>query len=294
MVKKLSLDLFKKIMIKFQKAEATGSAIYLYCANHTKDEKNKKILHQIAKEEALHADIWYKYTGKFVKPNRLKVLWNIILFHLLGYTFVLKILESKEYSDIEGLSAVIHMAPEVKEIIDQEMEHERMLRDVLDEERLNYVGAMVLGLNDALVELTGSIAGLTFVLVNTKLIAMAGIITGIAATLSMAASNYLAEKADGNPKALKASVYTGITYFFTVIFLVLPYLIFPNDAYLYALITMIFVVVFLIFVFNYYISVVKSKAFWPRFFEMTGISLSVAAISFFIGMLAKYFFGVDI
>lgn len=293
MVKKLSLDLFKKIMIKFQKAEATGSAIYLYCANHTKDEKNRSILQKIAMEEASHAEIWYKYTGKFVKPNRFKVLWNIILFHLLGYTFVLKILESREYSDIEGLSAVIHMAPEVKGIIAQETEHERMLVDMLDEERLNYVGAMVLGLNDALVELTGSIAGLTFVLVNTKLIAMAGIITGIAATLSMAASNYLAERADGNPKALKASFYTGITYFFTVVFLVLPYLIFPNDAYLYALITMIGIVIFLIFIFNYYISVVKSKSFWSRFFEMAGISLSVAAISFLIGLVAKYFFGID-
>lgn len=294
MVKELSLELFKKIMIKFQKAEATGSAVYLYCANHTKDDKNKQILQKIAREEALHTDIWYKYTGKIVKPNRLKVLWNIILFHLLGYTFILKILEAKEYSDIEGLSAVIHMAPEVKEIITQEKEHERMLMDVLDEERLNYVGAMVLGLNDALVELTGSIAGLTFVLVNTKLIAMAGIITGIAATLSMAASNYLAEKADGNPKALKASIYTGITYFFTVVFLVLPYLLLPNDAYLYALIAMIGVVVFLIFVFNYYISVVKSQVFLPRFLEMTGISLSVAGISFLIGMLAKYFFGIDL
>lgn len=294
MVKKLSLDLFKKIMLKFQKAEATGAAVALYCANHTKDEKNKKILQKIAMEEASHVEIWSKYTGKFLKPNRLKVLWNIILFHLLGYTFVLKILESSEYSDIEGLSAVIHMAPEVKGIINQEAEHERMLKDVLDEERLNYIGAMVLGLNDALVELTGSIAGLTFVLMNTMLIAMSGIIMGIAATLSMAASNYLAEKADGNPKALKASVYTGITYFFTVIFLVLPYLIYPKDAYLYALITMIFIVVFLIFVFNYYISVVKSRPFWSRFFEMTGISLSVAVISFLIGILAKYFLGVDV
>ncbi|MGN0929434.1 MAG: VIT1/CCC1 transporter family protein [Alphaproteobacteria bacterium] len=294
MVKELSLDLFKKIMIKFQKAEATGSAIYLYCANHTKDERNRKILQKIADEEAMHAEIWYKYTGKFIKPNRLKVWWNIFLFHLLGYTFVLKILESKEYSDIEGLSAVIHMAPEVKSIIAQETEHEHMLIDMLDEERLNYVGAMVLGLNDALVELTGSIAGLTFVLVNTKLIAMAGIITGIAATLSMAASNYLAEKADGNPKALKASVYTGLTYFFTVVFLVLPYLIFPKEAYLYALITMIGVVIFLIFIFNYYISVVKSKSFWSRFFEMTGISLSVATISFLIGLATKYFFGIDL
>ena len=57
---------------------------------------------------------------------------------------------------------------------------------------------------------------------------MAGIITGIAATLSMAASNYLAERADGNPNALKASVYTGFTYLFTVVFLVLPYLLFPR------------------------------------------------------------------
>ena len=53
---------------------------------------------------------------------------------------------------------------------------------------------------------------------------MAGIITGIAATLSMAASNYLAERADGNPNALKASVYTGMSYLVTVVALVLPYL----------------------------------------------------------------------
>ena len=57
---------------------------------------------------------------------------------------------------------------------------------------------MVLGLNDALVELTGTLAGLTFALANARLVALAGIITGIAATLSMAASNYLAERANGS------------------------------------------------------------------------------------------------
>ena len=114
---------------------------------------------------------------------------------------------------------------EVKKIIKDELEHEKELIEMLDEERLNYVGAMVLGLNDALVELTGTIAGLTFVLMNTTLIAMAGIITGIAATLSMAASNYLAERADGNPNALKASFYTGIAYLITVVCLVMPYLL---------------------------------------------------------------------
>ncbi len=165
---------------------------------------------------------------------------------------------------------------------------------MLDEERLNYVGAMVLGLNDALVELTGTIVGLTFVLANTTLIAMAGTITGIAATLSMAVSNYLAERADGNPKALKASVYTGFTYLLTVVFLVLPYLIFPENMFIGALVTMIAIVVALIAIFNFYIAVVKSESFWCKFAEMSLISLSVALISFVIGWLAKLCFGIDV
>ena len=53
---------------------------------------------------------------------------------------------------------------------------EKALLEMLDEERLKYVGSMVLGLNDALVELTGSLAGFTFAMQNTKLIALSGLI----------------------------------------------------------------------------------------------------------------------
>ena len=123
---------------------------------------------------------------------------------------------------------------------------------------------------------------------------MAGIITGIAATLSMAASNYLAERADGNPKALKASIYTGVAYLITVILLVLPYLIFPKDMFLTALVVMLAVVVLIIAFFNYYIAVVRSEKFLPKFIEMALISLSVAGISFVIGWLAKLLFNLDI
>ena len=123
---------------------------------------------------------------------------------------------------------------------------------------------------------------------------MAGIITGIAATLSMAASNYLAERADGNPNALKASFYTGIAYLVTVVFLVLPYLLFPQNMFVPALICMIAIVVFLVFIFNFYIAVVKSESFWPKFLEMATISLSVALISFLIGLGAKMCFGIEV
>ncbi len=285
----------QKLMLAFQKDEMTSSCIYNFFAKHLKnDEANKKVLEKISHDEYLHAQVWKQYTGKKVRPNRLKLMWYILLSYLFGYTFVIKLLEEDEFSGINGLQQLQKEIPEVEHIIAQEKEHEQYLIGQLDEERLNYVGAMVLGLNDALVELTGTIAGLTFVLMNTTLIAMAGIITGIAATLSMAASNYLAERADGNPNALKASFYTGLTYLLTVVFLVLPYLIFPEKQFLPALVCMIGVVILMIALFNFYIATVKSEKFLPKFFEMSGISLSVALISFLIGLVAKLCFGIDV
>ncbi len=283
-----------KRMLQFQKDEITSSIIYTRFAKRMKDFKNRKILLQIANDEKKHAQIWKNYTGQEVRPNRFKIMWYLFLTYVLGYTFIVKLLENEEYSGARGLGIVKQEIPEVVHIIEQEEKHERLLMNMLNEERLNYVGAMVLGLNDALVELTGTIAGLTFVLVHTKLIALAGIVTGIAATLSMAASNYLAERANKNPHALKACIYTGIAYIITVVLLVLPYLFFPDKMYLAALCTMILIVIGIIFFFNYYIAIVRSEAFWPRFLEMATISLSVALISFLIGLLAKLCFNLDV
>ena len=292
-VKNISPEALKAIA-EFQKIEITSAKIYASFAKRQKDEHNRKVLEKIAADEAQHAQIWKQYTNKEVKPCKLKVIFFRFLEMILGYTFVIKLLEVGEYDGVAGMEKLKKEIPEIATIIKDEERHERELIDMLDEERLNYVGAMVLGLNDALVELTGTIAGLTFVLANTTLIAMAGIITGIAATLSMAASNYLAERADGNPNALKASVYTGFTYLLTVVFLVLPYLIFPENMFIGALVAMIVIVVALIAVFNFYIAVVKSESFWRKFAEMSLISLSVALISCVIGWLAKLCFGIDV
>ena len=60
------------------------------------------------------------------------------------------------------------------------------------------------------------------------------------------------------------------------------------------LFTMLCIVVLIIFFFTYYISVAKSLPFKKRFIEMAGISLTVAGISFLIGLLVKQFLGIDI
>ena len=153
---------------------------------------------------------------------------------------------------------------------------------------------MVLGMNDALVELTGSLAGFTFAMQNTRLIALSGLIMGISATFSMASSEFLAAKSEGRNDALKSCSYTGVAYLITVALLILPYLILDNSKYMIALISMIAIVILIIAGFTYYISVAKGERFKPRFWEMTLISVGVAVISFVVGILAKKFLGVDL
>ena len=179
----------------------------------------------------------------------------------------------------------------VAQIREDEEKHEKQLIEMINEEKLKYVGSIVLGLNDALVELTGALAGLTFALQNSRLTALAGLVTGIAATFSMAASSYLSSKADGEEDALKSASYTGIAYLVTVALLVAPYLLLESG--LMALGCMIAIAIFIIFIFNYYISIAKDLNFKRRFMEMAIISISVAGFSFLLGFVLKQFLGVD-
>lgn len=284
----------QKQVIASQRDEATDTLIYANMAKREKNEKNRDILLHMSEDEKSHAAVWRGISGRDIKPNRIKVWWMAVVTRILGYTFVMKRLSTEESKAIAIYETMKDVLPEAADIQADEMRHENALIDMLDEERLQYVGAMVLGLNDALVELTGTIAGLSFAMMNTRLVALSGIITGISATLSMAASNYLAERADGNPNALKSSLYTGIAYLVTVALLVLPYLLLPNELWAVALISMLVIVVLIILVFNYYISVAKSLPFMRRFAEMCCISLGVAVIAFVIGLLAKQLLGVDV
>lgn len=282
------------IILKSQRDEETGALVYEYLAKKEKDPKNKQVLHKMALDEAAHAKTWKGFTKKEVKPNKTKLTFIKIVSVLLGYTFTLKIIQKDEKFAQRDYEILKQEVPEAIKIQEEEHKHEMTLIGMLDEERLQYVGAMVLGLNDALVELTGAIAGLSFVLEDTKRVALSGIIIGIAATLSMAASNYLAEKADGNDNALKSSVFTGVAYLVTVALLVLPYLLLPTNLYLEAFLIMIGIVILIILVFNYYISIAKDQPFFKNFLKMAVISLSVAAISYLIGIVAKQLLGIDV
>ena len=282
------------IVKKMQQNELTESVIYEKIARFAKGEENKQTLLRLAREERAHYEIWKKYTGITMKPEKGKVFKFTMIARILGFTFAVKLMERGESNAQEEYALLAQEVEESIQIRQQEEEHEHALLGMLDEERLQYVGSMVLGLNDALVELTGSLAGFTFAMQNTRLIALSGLIIGISATFSMASSEFLAARSEGRSDALKSCTYTGIAYLITVIALILPYLVFSNQQYLLALICMLAVVVLIIAGFTYYTSVAQDQPFKSHFWEMALISIGVAVVSFFVGVLAKRFLGVDL
>jgi len=288
----LSEDIRKKVIF-FQRIEITEHQIYKRLAVTIKSPENAKIVAQIADDELGHYEGLKKYSGQDVQPNWFTMWTFYLISRIFGFTFGIKLMERTEKNVQKDYDEIIAVVPEAATFKHEEQVHEERLVAMLDEERLRYAGSIVLGLNDALVELTGALAGLTLALQNEKLIALSGLITGIAASMAMAASEYLSTRSENTErKPIRAAFYTGSAYFITVIFLVLPYLLFAN--YILDLGIALVTAVLIIAMFNYYISVAKDESFRERFFEMAGLSLTVAAISFIVGFIIRKWLGVEV
>jgi VIT1/CCC1 family predicted Fe2+/Mn2+ transporter len=277
-----------------QKSEITEHHIYTEIAAATSDEHNRDVLLHIAQEELGHYEIWKRYTHQDVAPDRFRIAYYCGIARVLGLTFAIKLMEGVESRAQKSDAGLIAAIPEMPAMLAHEEAHEKELIDMIDEERLRYVGSVVLGLNDALVEFTGTLAGLTFAIQNTQIIAVAGLIMGVAASLSMAASEYLSQQSEtiNGTNPIKASIYTGLTYIATVALLILPFLLLksPYTALLFTLAGAVVV----IFVYTFYISVAKDLPFYRRFAEMAVISFGIAGISFVIGLFIRAALNINV
>ncbi len=290
----MNSDNMEKIFTAHQQDELNGSLLYHRMSQIVKNPKEKETLEALSQDEKRHSEVFRNYTGHNLKPNIIYVNFMLLLKKILGYTFLIKLVERGETKSLELYVKEIDTMPELKTVIKDEEHHEELLITMLDEERLHYTGDIILGMNDALVELTGSLAGYTLAMQNSRLIAMAGLITGISATLSMAGSGYLSSRENNSKNAVKSTIIIGFSYLITVILLIFPYLIFSTEAYIKALISTIIIALIIIAVFNYYLAVAKERNFKQGFFSMAFISLGVAIISFGVGYFVKHILGIDL
>ncbi len=282
----------RNAILDFQRNEITEHIVYRALAKNSKG-KNDQVLKRISEDELRHYNEWRKYTETDVRPDNFAVFKFSTISRVFGVTFAIKMMEKGEEAAEEVYARISDELPDAEKILNDENEHEKLLIAMIEEAKIGYIGSMVLGLNDALVELTGALAGLTFTLQNGRLIGAAGLITGIAASLSMSASEYLSQKSEKTSKnPLKASFYTGIAYVLTVLLLVVPYFVFAD--YYVALGVTLLNAVLVIVVFTFFVSVVKDISFRRMFLEILFISLGVAAVSFVIGWLTRGVLNVEV
>ena len=279
-------------LYKLQKKELTEHYIYKRMSEKMQEPENKKRMKLMAKDDLRHAKVLQKYTKKPAKPYYIRLWLTNLLARILGYTFMLRLRQRSENKNQTIYQNLLIDAEDKDMLITQDKTHETMIIETIEDDRVTYIRAIVLGLNDALVELSGALAGLTFAIANTEIISITGLITGIAAAMSMAASEYLSSSANNHSDALKSSVYTGISYIIVVIILILPYLILDNRFI--ALGIMLSSAMVIIFLFNYFMCVAMQYNFKRRFTQMAIISLGIAFISFIIGTLLGMIFNVDI
>lgn len=284
----------KAILLSQLKNELTEAAIYARLAMLEKDLKNKQILESISADEASHARIIKDILGQDCQISSLKVSWTVFCARVFGITFTLKAMERGENTASKTYRAILKAYPQLAMIAEDEDRHEAELISMLNDERLNNMGAIVLGLNDALVELTGALAGFTFAIDETSKIAKLGLITGLAAAMSMAASAFLSARADAQAggesgeeggNAIKTAAYTGFAYIITVLLLVAPYILLGSATI--ALGTMLLAAFGIIAFFNFYLSVARGTSFVRGFSVMAGISTIVALISYGFGYLLR-------
>ncbi len=276
--------------LEYQRNEITEYEVYRALAR--KSEGNRDVLESIARDELGHYNFWKKITGMDVEPDRKKVRRYLLVSRIFGVTFAVKMMENGEGEAQENYSSLIGKVDGIESLIEDEERHEALLVDMIKEEKIEYVGSVVLGLNDAMVELTGALAGLTFALQNTFLTGIIGLITGLAAAMSMASSEYLSRKSEKFSRPGRAAGYTGIAYLFTVLLLISPYFIF--SSYYVALLGTLVLGLGAILVFTFFVSVVKELEFRRMFLEMAAMSFGVAGISFLIGVAVRAIFGVDV
>lgn len=162
----------------------------------------------------------------------------------------------------------------------------------IEEERVDFTGSIVLGMNDGLIELTGVLVGFSSVFNNLQVVALSGTITGISAALSMASSAYMQARHEEGKHPTKAALYTGVAYFVVVMLLVSPYVLL--DTISDARLTMFGIIFIILASVSWYTSTLFDRKFGKQFGEIVFFSMGVALVSYGIGTFFRNWTGIEL
>jgi VIT1/CCC1 family predicted Fe2+/Mn2+ transporter len=255
------------------------------------DSPFEETLKKLSSTEYGHYQFWKKYVpDEEPKIAKLKLYWVLFLRRFLGLTFATRYLdrhESKVVKEYQGISQLIPPEDRARfeEMVADERDHEKAFAMKIESSAVRYISFVVLGLADALVEISGIHAGSLGFYDRTEIAGLAGVIAGGAASLAMASAAFAQAKQGFQGSARLSALYTGVSYFITAIILATPY--FLTSDMVYAISSSLFLAVVILAVTTYYSVVIQDKPFFKDFVEILLILFAATIILYVFGSLVR-------
>ncbi len=283
----------------FARRQYRDYCVYKALAKTEPEESFRVMIEKVTRYEHEDFLFWRNLSSqKKFGVSKLLIWYFCFLRKVFGLIFTIKILQrrAQETAELYKKYLARNRDGDVRRHVEQMIEHEALHEDELvaelKEDRVTFLSSIVLGLNDGLVELTGALVGFSFALEDHILIAEAGFITGVAASLSMASSAYMQARYDKDKDPKKAGIYTGAAYIVVVLMLIAPFFIF-REVFV-SLAVMFGVAFFIINAMSLFGAVLLERNFLRQAGELFAASIGVGTAAFIIGMLFRLFSGVFI
>lgn len=270
----------------FARKSLRAYALYLALSESEKNPDFKKLLEELAITSKEQFDFWARKSGvrgDMVRVPHIEIIGLRILRFLFGLTLTTKFIIGRKEQRVISYQKYCRTSRDEENVQAIEIFIARLhaIIDRIQEKRAYFFSNVVLGVNDALIELTGALVGFTFTIVDLRLVSVVGLVTGLSASMSMAASAFLQARHQNAGKPLQAAFFTGGSYMVIVLCLIAPFLLFSTTFD--ALIGMGIIIFFLIALISFCSAVLLEKPYLQQFTEMVLFSLGVSVIAFAIG-----------
>ena len=285
-----------KLAAESAQDEYADHSVYLALSRRERTPAFKKALENIANGEQSHYEFWKTYAPETkVTSKKLRTYAIVLIRIILGLTFTLKMMERHEGKLHERYKRIAENIPAADKarfeaMMESEENQEDLLIGEIQENRVKYMSFIVLGLADAVVEISGIHAGSLGIYGRTELAGLAGIIAGLAASIAMASAAYAQAKQGFQGSAKWSAIYTGVSYMITAVFLALPYFLTKYMAV--ALGASLVIGVILVATMTYYDTVISARHFKRQFGEIAGIILAASLALFLVGTLVGQYLGI--
>ena len=206
---------FKKRALEFYKDEVTDMTFYDRLASRIQDAEFKGQLQELSSIEKDHAGFWKMELERSsedvsrIKGKGMKISFLLFLMRILGPVLTIRMLEHGELRAIRMYREMIDdekeetpLKAKLQTILDQEINHEDVFANQISktEEEIERSRDIIYGMSDGLVEVLGSVAGLTAIMTSHYYIALGGFVVAISGAMSMSLGSYLSEKSQNEYK----------------------------------------------------------------------------------------------